>query len=130
VGSTNQVKVAAIAASFPGDRVIGLESFQSAVSEEPMGQEETLQGALYRAKYAQQQHPKADMWIGIESGFYREGKDWIVIVSLVFVGKGFSFSLWSEPLVCPISERQRLKQIQKASLEGKKKIPLDKDRVS
>lgn len=54
------------------------------------------------------------MWIGIESGFTNESEDWIVFVSLVVLLRKIpdgeeteQVEIWSEPLLCPITKRQR-----------------------
>jgi non-canonical (house-cleaning) NTP pyrophosphatase len=129
VGSANQLKIDAVRDAFgEGWEVKGLNYIQSCVSEEPMGKEETLEGARHRAFVAKEKYPnvsecaathlKANFWVGIESGFEVEGSTWIVFVSLVIlVRKCYEateweeFQLWSAPLVCPITKAQRRQNI-------------------
>jgi inosine/xanthosine triphosphatase len=73
VASTNPVKIQAALAGF--QRVFSAETFEvtgvsapSGVSDQPMGDEETLQGALNRAEAARKLRPDADYWAGIEGG--------------------------------------------------------------
>ena len=128
VGTTNKLKVEAIASCYDSDIYLihGLKEFKSSVSEYPVGKNETYQGALYRAKYAYTQYPNADLCIGVESGFLYENCDTIpiqqvdvvnVIVSIVILSKNVNskqfneISLWSEILQCPITSQQRYDQI-------------------
>lgn len=73
VASTNPVKIAAVAQGlekmFPDVRwsVAGI-SVSSGVSDQPMTDHETLQGALNRALAAQNTESTADLWVGIEGG--------------------------------------------------------------
>ncbi len=73
VGSTNPVKQQAardgFAAMFP-DASLNLTGIDapSAVSDQPVGDSETLQGALNRARYALRSHEDADYVVGIEGG--------------------------------------------------------------
>ncbi len=73
VASTNPVKIQAALAGFqrvfpniPFD-VAGV-SVSSGVSDQPMGDAETLRGARNRAEAARQLRPDADYWAGIEGG--------------------------------------------------------------
>ena len=61
-------------------------SVPSEVSEQPMTGEETLQGAINRAKNAQKESPKADFWIGIEGGIQEENQEmeafaWVYMIA-------------------------------------------------
>lgn len=73
VGSTNPVKQQAaregFAAIFPDVtlNITGVDA-PSGVSDQPMGDVETLQGALNRARHALQASPDADYAVGIEGG--------------------------------------------------------------
>lgn len=73
VASQNPVKIAAAREAwtrmFPDDAcdAAGV-AVSSGVSHQPMGDEETRQGALSRAAAAAAAHPAADFWIGIEGG--------------------------------------------------------------
>lgn len=59
-------------------------SVPSGVSDQPMSDEETLQGATNRATQAKNDFPDADYWVGIEGGIHSMGAEmmafaWIVI---------------------------------------------------
>src|SRR5262249_45966656 len=61
-------------------------SVPSHVSDQPMSDAETLQGALNRVWQAQQDIPEADYWVGIEGGVEDRGGQleafaWVVVVS-------------------------------------------------
>jgi inosine/xanthosine triphosphatase len=70
VGSTNPVKIGAaravIHAVFPDARIEGI-SVPSTVSDQPIGDDETIRGALARASAARQALD-ADIGVGIEGG--------------------------------------------------------------
>ncbi len=73
VASTNPVKIQAALAGF--QRVYPTQTFDvagvsapSGVSDQPMGDAETLRGALNRAEGARKLRPDADYWAGIEGG--------------------------------------------------------------
>jgi inosine/xanthosine triphosphatase len=79
VASTNPVKIEAtrqaFGIAFPAVEItfVGV-SVPSGVSDQPMTDEETLQGAQNRAHNAQSTHPDADFWVGLEGGVeHREG---------------------------------------------------------
>jgi inosine/xanthosine triphosphatase len=73
VGSTNPVKIQAARQGFEQMfpevtwEVTGV-SVASGVSDQPMGDDETLRGALNRAEAVRQAHPEADYTVGIEGG--------------------------------------------------------------
>ncbi len=61
-------------------------SVPSGVSDQPMTDEETLQGALNRASKVRELHPDADYWVGIEGGCEEKHGElwtfaWVVIQS-------------------------------------------------
>jgi len=61
-------------------------SVPSGVADQPMSQEETLHGAVQRAKNAQEASPEADFWVGIEGGVATENQEmevfaWIYVLS-------------------------------------------------
>ena len=100
VGSTNPVKLQAaregFAAMFPHWQieVSGVEA-ASGVSDQPFGDEETLQGAQQRAIAALQQIPDADYGVGIEGGVMFMGEDllafaWVVVLNRYKTGKAKS----------------------------------------
>ncbi|OEK02674.1 inositol monophosphatase [Roseivirga sp. 4D4] len=91
VGSKNPVKTKctqiAFEKVFPNEKIIveGV-SVPSGVSDQPMSDKETLQGALNRTIQAQEDYPNADYWVGIEGGIEdsKEGMDafaWVTIHS-------------------------------------------------
>jgi non-canonical (house-cleaning) NTP pyrophosphatase len=81
VGSTSRIKLEAVQEALEqcktvlghhGPFEVGGVSAPSKVSEQPVGHEETLRGAKWRAKGAQEKQPKADLWVGIENGLFWE----------------------------------------------------------
>ncbi|HAX72989.1 MAG TPA: inosine/xanthosine triphosphatase, partial [Firmicutes bacterium] len=66
VGSLNQVKVSAVLSVLEplGHDVFGMDA-RSEVSAQPLSDDETVQGALNRAKFVAKH---ADMGIGLEAG--------------------------------------------------------------
>lgn len=73
IASINPVKIAAtrdgFARAFPNHAIetLGI-SVESGVSDQPMGEAETLQGAYNRAAAARAVHTEGDYWVGIEGG--------------------------------------------------------------
>ena len=83
VGSLNPVKVnsttQAFHTLFPNTNWVftGVD-IASGVSNQPMTDEETLQGAMNRALRVKKQHPKAHYWVGIEGGCEEKfGRVWV-----------------------------------------------------
>src|SRR6266496_3621549 len=74
VGGKNKMKIAATFAAFKrldtdnGFHVIQGTDAGSAVSEQPVGLEETLAGAQFRAAESLRLEPKAQVGVGIENG--------------------------------------------------------------
>jgi inosine/xanthosine triphosphatase len=105
VASKNPVKVSttqeAFMKVFP-DVLFEVEgvSTDSNVSDQPMSEEETLQGALNRVNYAQTQSPDGAYWVGIEGGLkdvdgHLEAFAWIVIKGEANkIGKGRTGSFY------------------------------------
>ena len=130
VGTTNSLKVEAIGEMLPWiEKTIGLQEFESNVSEYPEGKEETIKGAKYRATYAKEKYPNAHLWIGVESGFLegpKKNKSYVIVGIYVikneikFKNKNENnknhndFIGWSYVLECPITHQQRIEQIQNA----------------
>jgi inosine/xanthosine triphosphatase len=89
VGSKNPVKVACTEDGFTqafnrSFLVEGINSF-SGVSDQPIGDEETLLGAKNRAINSQRTFPDAHYWVGIEGGIDQDSHGmfafaWIVIL--------------------------------------------------
>lgn len=72
VGSENAVKVAAVRQVLSPDFSVAGMSAVSGVSDQPFSDQETREGAVNRAWYAQK---NADIGIGLEGGVQPEGKD-------------------------------------------------------
>lgn len=65
----------------------------SGVSDQPIGSDETLLGAMNRVNAAQQVLPTADFWVGIEGGNIWHGHEmeamaWVVVKNSELTGKG------------------------------------------
>jgi inosine/xanthosine triphosphatase len=98
LASKNPVKIQATLDGF--QRMFPSESYQvetvlvpSGVGEQPVSNQETLQGALNRANGAARLAPEADYWVGIEGGIEDYGTEmaafaWIVVQSRDLCGKG------------------------------------------
>jgi len=107
VASKNPVKVQSVKEAFKTlfpKQICEIEgiSIPSLVNDQPMGNEETFQGALNRAKGAQKKHPKADFCVGIEGGNIMHNKDmevmaWIVVLSKNKVGKARTAGFFLPP---------------------------------
>ena len=70
IGSTSAVKFLAVKSVLGDSHVFHQVQFSSAVSEQPVGLAEILEGALYRAQRARELMPDCCMWIGIENGIF------------------------------------------------------------
>jgi inosine/xanthosine triphosphatase len=91
VASQNPVKLEAVrvgfARLFPGETfAIEGVGVPSGVSDQPMSDAETLQGAHNRALNAKEQTPQADFWVGVEGGSEDSGSEmsafaWVVILA-------------------------------------------------
>ena len=93
VGSENPSKIEAVSlgfqAMFPKTtfEVLGLD-VASAVSNQPMSDEETLNGAGNRALNAQKACPEADFWFGLEGGLTQlPNGDFVSYAWIVVLGK-------------------------------------------
>ena len=67
-------------------------SVPSGVPDQPMSNNETLQGAKNRATNAQTEMPEADFWVGLEGGIEKQGSEmecfaWCVVLSKEKMGK-------------------------------------------
>lgn len=97
VASTNPVKIQSALRGFR--RMFPDETFHaegvaapSGVSDQPVGDAETLQGALARARNARARAPYGDYWVGIEGGVADDEGGmvtfaWVVILSRDRIGK-------------------------------------------
>lgn len=98
IASNNPVKIQAVRNGF--SRIFPDLNFQvdtvlvqSGVSDQPMTDAETMQGAVNRAKNARGERPDADYWVGIEGGIEPHHEEmaafaWIVVISRTMMGKG------------------------------------------
>ncbi len=72
VASTNPAKILAVRRAFETAFQAPAETrgvaVSSGVAEQPLSNEETLRGALNRARNARLAFPEADYWVGIEGG--------------------------------------------------------------
>lgn len=81
VGSTNPAKISAAKIGFgqvfPGKKVkvLGV-NVKSGVSNQPMSDEESIKGAVNRAKSALKSVKNADYGVGMEGGLHQIGKNW------------------------------------------------------
>lgn len=79
VGSLNQTKIKAVQAVFKEADVLA-KAVPSGVRRQPIGDEETLQGAINRARYSIENYPY-DIGIGLEGG-------------VLFLGEGLYLCNW------------------------------------
>jgi inosine/xanthosine triphosphatase len=103
LGSTSASKVRAARAvfgrAFPGAEVVAV-AVASAVAPQPASDEETIRGALHRAREARAQ-TGADLGVGIEGGIQRDGRGvwvsaWVAVVDArgrEGLGSGLRFRL-------------------------------------
>lgn len=104
VGSLNQAKLNAVKASSPVGSQLFSVDVPSEVSNQPYGDEETLQGAINRARNALNHNDSADVGIGLEGGVMWIGKvlylcNWGALVTrdnLVVTGGGIRIPLPEE----------------------------------
>ncbi len=104
VASKNPVKINATREGFkqvfPNNSFVVLgNAIPSGVSNQPLSDEETLQGAINRTTRARKKEPSADFWVGIEGGSQRLKKGmetfaWIVIQSSKKTGKARTSSFF------------------------------------
>jgi len=97
MASLNPVKLNAVLQGF--QRMFPEEQFEtitinvpSGVSDQPMSDGETLQGAINRSAAASMRIPEADYWVGIEGGVDEQDEvlqafAWVVIKSNGLLGK-------------------------------------------
>jgi len=109
IASKNPVKINATQKAF--ERVFPAENFEfigmqvpSFVSNQPMSDEETLEGAINRAENAKLARKDADFWVGIEGGIKTDGIDmdafgWMIVLSEKRFGQARSCSFPLPPYV-------------------------------
>ena len=109
IASKNPVKINSVKSGFvkmfPGElfEFEGL-TFPSGVSDQPLTNEETLQGAVNRAENAFNSIPAADYWVGIEGGIEvinseMEAFAWVVIKDKTATGKARTGTFFLPPKV-------------------------------
>ena len=113
VASKNPVKLNATLAAFqkmfPEEQftVEGI-SVSSDVSDQPLSDNETYQGASNRARNAKQAAPDADFWVGLEGGIESKDNDmesfaWMVVESTGDLrGKGRTGTFFLPPAVADL----------------------------
>ena len=112
VASQNPVKVKAVRNAFkrmfPEERFEILSvSVQSGVKDQPTSNDETLKGALTRAKNAANESPDAEYWVGIEGGVEIKGEEmaayaWIVVQSNRMTGKSRTGTFYLPPAIADL----------------------------
>lgn len=113
VASTNPTKIQATDKGFRSvfsqkEIEIAGVSAPSGVSDQPMNDQETYQGALNRAYRIKKAHPEADFWVGIEGGLEQnkqKGFDafaWVVIFSKYQQGQARTASFSLPPKVADL----------------------------
>ncbi|MFN2158943.1 MAG: inosine/xanthosine triphosphatase [Anaerolineales bacterium] len=117
IASNNPVKINAVGNAFSRmfpDQEFRLESTSgiSGVSDQPLTDDETLQGAINRAVNARKMRVSADYWVGIEGGIeFRDGEAlafaWIVTLSVEMIGKGRTGSFYLPPKVAELIREGR-----------------------
>lgn len=119
VASQNPVKAGAIQGAF--ERLFPKQPFEiemvaapSGVSDQPMSDAETRQGAENRAAVAQALQPDADWWAGLEGGIADAGSDhddgmcafaWIVVHSATHRGAARTATFPLPPAVAELIRR-------------------------
>jgi inosine/xanthosine triphosphatase len=98
VASRNPVKVGATIRGFermfPESKLDPqMVSVPSGVSDQPIGDKETLLGATQRAQNAQIESSEADCWVGIEGGIEESDRGmlafaWVVVIADGQIGRG------------------------------------------
>lgn len=91
VGSRNPVKIKSTDHAFhnvfeDAFLVQGLD-VDSGVPDQPMGDDETLTGALNRAQNAKNAFPEADYWVGIEGGVEEKDSEMNAFAFIVVIDK-------------------------------------------
>jgi len=94
IGSSNLTKVSAVAFVFPGWDLI-YEEVSSGISSQPVGIEETINGANNRMREIKKKNPDADAWVGVENGLLLIKGSWVdaPVISLKMKG------MWTKTVV-------------------------------
>lgn len=109
VASKNPVKIESALAGFQEmfpEQQFSVEgiSVPSGVNDQPMGDDETYQGAWNRVQAARAALPNADYWIGIEGGNIRKENEmevmaWVIVQSVDRLGKARTAGFYLPPKV-------------------------------
>lgn len=109
VASKNPVKVNAVKIGFnrlfPAMEIdVQGVSVESGVSDQPMSDAETLEGAINRVKNAQHAKPEAEFWVGLEGGIQLVSDTmsafaWIVVKGKTRIGKARTGAFFLPPKV-------------------------------
>ncbi|WP_340111195.1 inosine/xanthosine triphosphatase [Maribellus mangrovi] len=107
VASANPVKINATKSGFEtyfSDVDVQGMTVDSGVSDQPMSDTETLEGARNRAAKIRKLFPAADYWVGIEGGVERDYKNlsafaWIVVLSRNGKGESRTTTFYLPPQV-------------------------------
>lgn len=84
--------------SFCFFKILGVPSFVSGVSAQPIGKEETIKGAKFRAESAHNSNKDATFWVGIENGIFQEEKDseWLDAACIYIISNNKEWTIWSD----------------------------------
>lgn len=119
VASSNPVKVQAVfeafQEAFPAEELtVENINVPSGVSDQPMSNAETLEGAINRVRHAQSSLPRADYWVGVEGGVQEEfgGMNsfaWVCVKNHETIGKARSGTFFlPEPIAALIRQGKEL----------------------
>jgi inosine/xanthosine triphosphatase len=104
VGSTNPTKVGAVRTVFGrlGWTRVGGVAVPSGVSPQPLGAEETWEGATTRARNALAA-ARAAIGVGLEGGveLHRDGSGWLVGAAVILTADGRALGAWGPKLWLP-----------------------------
>lgn len=115
VASKNPVKVKAALQGF--EEMFPQQTFTatgisvpSGVNDQPLGDDETYQGAWNRVQAAKAAQPDADYWVGIEGGNIKlademEVMAWIIVLSKTQLGKARTAGFYLPPKVVQLVDQ-------------------------
>mgnify|MGYP001251728750 CR=1 FL=1 len=98
VGSKSKIKLQVVEQVFTKEfsesliEVAGCHA-ESGVSDQPMGLEETKEGAKNRALHSKEQIPEADYWVGIEGGLVAVDSNLYCVAWMCIISKQEKMSL-------------------------------------
>lgn len=115
IASKNPVKIQCVQQAF--EKVFPDQAFQfqgvgvpSGVSDQPMTDKETYEGARNRANNASKAEPSAHFWVGVEGGIQKNGADmeafaWVVVLTTEKSGKARTASFQLPPAVVELIDK-------------------------